>query len=68
MLNINFNNIYLIKQYQKSEIQLWDLSGKKSLQKLWEKYFDELDALVYIIDITASNLNNSIFTLSNKNF
>ena len=68
MLNINFNNIYLIKQYQKSEIQLWDLSGKKSLQKLWEKYFDELDALIYIIDITASNLNNSIFTLSNKNF
>ena len=68
MININFNNIYLIKQYQKSEIQLWDLSGKKSLQKLWEKYFDELDALIYIIDITASNLNNSIFTLSNKNF
>ena len=61
--NIKASNILI--QYRNSEIQLWDLSGKKSLQKLWEKYFDELDALVYIIDITTSNLNNSIFTLSN---
>ena len=61
--------IYIIYyQYQKSEIQLWDLSGKKSLQKLWEKYYDELDALIYIIDISSSNIKNSIYTLSNKIF
>ena len=60
--------IYIIYyQYQKSEIQLWDLSGKKSLQKLWEKYYDELDALIYIIDISSANINNSIYTLSKKN-
>jgi len=46
---------------------LWDLSGKKSLQKLWEKYYDELDALIFIIDISNSNINNSIYTLSKKN-
>ena len=46
---------------------MWDLSGKKSLQKLWEKYYDELDALIFIIDISNSNINNSIYTLSKKN-
>ena len=46
---------------------MWDLSGKKSLQKLWEKYYDELDALIYIIDISSANINNSIYTLSKKN-
>ena len=39
---------------------MWDLSGKKSLQKLWEKYYDELDALIYIIDIPTLILLNKI--------
>ncbi len=28
----------------------WDLGGQKSIRDLWENYFDNNDAIIYVID------------------
>ena len=32
------------------EYIFWDLGGQESLRKIWNKYFEEADAIVYVID------------------
>jgi hypothetical protein len=35
------------------------------LRKLWESYFDEVEGVIYMIDITKANIEESISVLSN---
>jgi GTPase SAR1 family protein len=45
-------------------LQIWDLGGKASLRKLWESYYDEVEGVIYMIDITKDNIEESITVLS----
>ena len=37
-----------------SRLNFWDLGGQKELQSLWEKYFLECHAIVFVVDSTDS--------------
>ena len=45
-------------------MQLWDLGGKESLRKLWESYYDDIEAVIYMVDVTSNLLEESIYILS----
>jgi GTPase SAR1 family protein len=47
-------------------LQLWDLGGKESLRKLWESYYDEIEGLVFMVDLTSNFIEDSIAVLSRK--
>ena len=47
---------------------MWDLGGKESLRKLWESYYDDIEGLVYMIDLTSNFVEDSIEILSKINF
>ena len=34
------------------EFTLWDVGGQQVLRKIWEKYFDEANGLIFVIDGT----------------
>lgn len=53
-----------IFNFNGTNLQLWDLSGKESMRKLWEKYYDDLDAMIYILDSTNLNVEKSIKILN----
>lgn len=33
---------------------LWDLGGQKAIRSLWENYYEQNDALIYVIDSSDS--------------
>ena len=37
-----------------SILQFWDLGGQRDIRNIWEKYYDECHAVVYVVD--ASDL------------
>lgn len=39
----------------KSQLIFWDLGGQSGLRSIWDKYYDETHAVVYVVD--ASNEN-----------
>jgi len=47
-------------------LQLWDLGGKESLKKLWESYYDDIEGLVYMIDLTSNFIEDEIAILSKR--
>lgn len=32
----------------------WDLGGKKQMQALWERYYADADAVVFVVDVTSN--------------
>lgn len=46
---------------------MWDLSGKPAMRSIWENYFEDIDGLIYLIDSTDENLEDSVKTLSFPN-
>ena len=36
------------------KLNVWDIGGKKAIRKYWDNYFDETDALVYVVDSADS--------------
>jgi ADP-ribosylation factor related protein 1 len=36
----------------RSRINFWDLGGQKQLQSIWEKYYDDCHAIVFVVDAT----------------
>jgi GTPase SAR1 family protein len=58
ILKLGFN----IKNLQHDGIKLnvWDVGGQKVLRTFWNNYFDNTDALVYVIDSSdRKRLNES---------
>ena len=37
-------------QYKQIEFNCWDIGGQFKLRSLWSHYFDNVDALVYVVD------------------
>lgn len=36
-----------------SKLVLWDLGGQPGLRAIWDKYYEETHALVYVVDASA---------------
>jgi ADP-ribosylation factor-like protein 3 len=32
------------------KLNMWDIGGQKSIRPYWRNYFDNTDALVYVVD------------------
>lgn len=32
------------------KLNVWDIGGQKSIRPYWRNYFDQTDALIYVID------------------
>jgi len=43
------------------KLNVWDIGGQKEIRKYWENYFDNVDALIFVVDssddyrVTESN-------------
>ena len=37
-------------QYKKMKMTMWDVGGQKKIRKLWFHYFENNDALIYVVD------------------
>ena len=37
-------------QYKNIEFNCWDIGGQSKLRQMWSYYFDNVDALVYVVD------------------
>lgn len=37
------------------KLNVWDIGGQKSIRPYWRNYYDQTDALIYVID-SAGNL------------
>lgn len=38
--------------YRGTHIVMWDLGGQMKMRGIWEKYYDEADAVVFVVDST----------------
>ena len=36
--------------YNNTEFLMWDLGGQKAIRNLWENYYQQCDAIIYVID------------------
>ena len=37
-------------QYKKLDMMVWDIGGQDLLRKLWRHYYENVDAIIYIVD------------------
>lgn len=37
-------------------LNFWDLGGQEDLRSLWSTYFDEANALIFVVDATRPDL------------
>ena len=40
-------------QFQQVHLIFWDLGGQAGLRSIWDKYYAESNALIYLIDASA---------------
>lgn len=38
--------------YMGSQVILWDLGGQMKMRGIWEKYYDETDCIIFVVDST----------------
>ncbi len=38
--------------YQGMQVIMWDLGGQLKMRSLWERYYDEAHAIVFLVDAT----------------
>lgn len=48
---LSFNIVTL--EHQNIRLNLWDIGGQKSLRPFWRNYFEETDAIIWVVDSTA---------------
>lgn len=36
--------------HENFKLNVWDIGGQKSIRPYWRNYFDQTDALIYVID------------------
>ncbi len=63
---IQFNKNNFLLQFNNTELLFWDLSGKETFRRMWESYLDDIEGLVYMIDVGRENIEDSINVLSKK--
>ena len=51
--------------YHGSQIILWDLGGQIKMRGIWEKYYDEVDCVVYVDSSDVSRLMEAKLVFGN---
>lgn len=41
--------------YHGTQVIIWDLGGQLKMRSLWEKYYDEAHAIIFLVDATDVN-------------
>lgn len=39
-------------KYKNVEFNIWDIGGQTKIRNLWRFYFDNTDAIIYVVDIS----------------
>jgi signal recognition particle receptor subunit beta len=47
-------------------LRFWDVPGKESFRAMWSNYLEEIEGLIYIVDVNRLDIENSIQILSKK--
>lgn len=50
-----------------SNLVFWDLGGQKSLRGIWEKYYDQCHALIFVVDSNDMTSLNEAKEILRKN-
>ncbi len=45
------------------KLNVWDIGGQKSIRPYWRNYFDQTDALIYVIDSADRRRMDEVTTL-----
>ncbi|KAF8819683.1 putative ADP-ribosylation factor family protein 2, partial [Cardiosporidium cionae] len=45
---LGFNIVTL--QFQKYQLNIWDVGGQRSLRSYWRNYFEQTDGLIWVVD------------------
>ncbi|KAK9847955.1 hypothetical protein WJX84_006188 [Apatococcus fuscideae] len=59
-------------QYHSYRLNIWDVGGQKTLRSYWRNYFEQTDALIWVIDsadtlrMQVSTAPHSLSTLSDS--
>ncbi len=57
--------IYDNLKYNDIDLRFWDVPGKESFRSMWSNYLEEIEGLIFIIDVNKENIENSLKILSN---
>ncbi len=41
-------------QHQNVKLQVWDLGGQESLRAAWDAYYENAEAVIYVVDSAES--------------
>lgn len=47
------------------KLNVWDIGGQKSIRPYWRNYFDQTDALIYVIDSADRRRMDEVFYIRN---
>lgn len=47
---ILFNKISCVKTQDRYKLNIWDVGGQKSIRSYWRNYFEQTDALIWVVD------------------
>ena len=50
------------------KLNVWDIGGQKSIRPYWRNYFDQTDALVYVLAATPTITTNTTYTTTTNNY
>lgn len=50
---VGFEIVTLVSSLSGWTLNIWDIGGQKSLRSFWRNYFEETDALFWVVDSTA---------------
>jgi len=55
--NTNLKRLPLVGRIEvnKARLNFWDLGGQRDLHSIWEKYYTECHAIVFVMDATAKD-------------
>jgi ADP-ribosylation factor related protein 1 len=53
--------------FEDSQILLWDLGGQEELIPLWEKYYNECHAIMFVVDSTDQQRIRNVLAAFGKN-
>src|ERR671939_618704 len=51
-INLSFNQLVGKIDVNRARLNFWDLGGQRELHGIWEKYYSECHAIVFVVDST----------------
>jgi len=55
-VGLNIENIV----YKDCKLMVYDLGGQRKMRRMWSNYFDDIDAIIFVVDSNESNRVNEV--------